>query len=246
MRIALLVGDTYHWLAGQPEVSMRTHSWAADFTLTPQSAVQVAEFVRAAVARPIDRANLLREVTFSTTRQFASPAAAELWALDYDTAFPRSGTLVFEAVAPNGVVTRRRMLTSVVSPPVRRVRGATVLLDYRVQGGLVESASDFGDLTVSGGPFEDSLLEEPFTWGTLIYHQLTNTRPEWTSTGAAVTSFTGGKKVFWNGTAWKAYFYRSSFLAYEATSADDVATPDLVTTWTTVEGTGTISGMTIT
>jgi hypothetical protein len=137
MRIGLKVGSTYHWLAGEPAVSVRAHSWADRFALTPESAQQVAQFVRGTHAKPIDRGNLLQNVSFSTTRQFASPAEAMLWCLDYDGAFPRSGELIFEAIAPNGTVTRRSMANAVVSPPARRINGASAFVDYQVRGGAV-------------------------------------------------------------------------------------------------------------
>lgn len=135
MRIGLHSGGTTYPLAGQDGVSERTHSSAGDFVLTPESAVQVAAFVRAVYAKPIDRGNLLNVLTFTTTRQFATPAAAQLWCLDYHADFPSSGVLYLDAVAPGGTVQRRTMADTVVDPPRRRVIGATVLLDYTARGG---------------------------------------------------------------------------------------------------------------
>jgi hypothetical protein len=171
MRIALKVGETFHWLAGAPGVSPRTHSWAADFQLTPQSVVQISQFVRGVHAKPIDRGNLLQELRFSTTRQFATPAEALLWCLDYDGDFPRAGELVFDAIAPNGDVSRRKMLTTVVDPPSRRIIGATALVDYSVKGGQVEVATPpsaaSGTVTVTGAPVENNTVTvagQVFTW----------------------------------------------------------------------------------
>lgn len=136
MRIALLVSDTLHWLAGNPAANQREHSWASDWSLTPQSEVQVARFVRANFAKPIDRENLLNLVSFSTARTFATAQAAELFALDLDAA-PRSGIMIFEAVGSGGGY--RQMANTVINPPGRRLAGATLFLDYSAQGGAITS-----------------------------------------------------------------------------------------------------------
>jgi hypothetical protein len=140
MRITLKVGATLFPLAGAAGVSERTHSSAAEFTLTPESAVQIDEFVRGEYARVTDRGNLLNVVSFTTTRQFSSPAAAQIWCLDYDETFPRSGTVVFDAILPSGAILRRHMGGAVVSPPRRRCNGATALVDFLIKGGEVVPA----------------------------------------------------------------------------------------------------------
>jgi hypothetical protein len=224
MRIALKVGETYHWLAGEPEVSPRTHSWAADFQLSPQSVVQIAQFVRGAHAKPIDRGNLLQEVRFTTTRQFANPAEALLWCLDYDGAFPRSGELIFEAIAPNGGVTRRKMLTTVVDPPSRRIIGATALVDYTVKGGAVEPMTS-PDMAVSGTLTSNGSTTVVFA--NLIYAGLINSKAAYTDNGL-LTGYT--QSVQWFYSMFGSYWYLAG-PTYGWVSTEDVATPDLVTTW---------------
>jgi hypothetical protein len=124
-------------LAGQEGVSERTHSSAGGFELTPESAVQVAAFVRGSHAKPLDRGNVLNVLNFGTSRLFSTPAEAQLWCLDYKTAFPAAGTLFLDAVAADGTFTRRCMANAVADPPRRRCNGATVLLDYLVRGGAI-------------------------------------------------------------------------------------------------------------
>jgi hypothetical protein len=151
MRISLItdvegIAGQVFYLAGQAGVSERTHSSAADFELTPESAQEVLRFVRAAEAQPVDRGNLLQALRFTTTRQFSTAAEAWLWALDYDWLYPRTGELELDAVT--GI---RRMQNAVVSPPRRRVVGATVLLDYSVLGSRI-NAPAIGEFVLTGIP----------------------------------------------------------------------------------------------
>jgi hypothetical protein len=193
MRIGLYSGSTLYPLAGASGVSERTHSSAGDFALTPESAVQVAAFVRGTYAKPIDRGNLLNAVAFTTARQFATPAAAQLWCLDYHATFPTSGTLYFDAIAPGGGITRRTMADTVVDPPRRRVVGATVLLDYNVKGGVIAAgtppAAATGSITVTGAPVHGNSITvagQVFTWKTSpsgLYEILVNS-PSFTSSEA--------------------------------------------------------------
>jgi hypothetical protein len=140
MRIALLVSGTLHPLAGDPFASQREHSWASGFRISPTSEVQLARFVRGGHARPIDRAGILNVVSFSTSRTFATAAEAELYACDLDDA-ARAGILIFQAVAPDGATSWRAMANAVVSPPSTRTQGATLYLDYTVQGGAITTAT---------------------------------------------------------------------------------------------------------
>ena len=224
MRIGLYSGSTLYPLAGASGVSERTHSSAGDFSLTPESAVQVAAFVRAEYAKPIDRKNLLNVVSFTTTRQFASPAEAQLWCLDYHGATPSSGTLYFDAIAPGGSVSRRTMANAVIDPPRRRVVGATVLLDYTVRGGVIAVGSVTPtSVTVSG------VTTPGGANGAYPQNATVNGKPSYN---------VGIYYLEWNGTRWELttdmgtdYFY----------STQDVASPDLVTTWTpTGSGAGTL------
>jgi hypothetical protein len=152
MRIALLAGSTYHWLAGHPEKSVREHSWASNYEDAPQAEAQLVTLVRATHAKEIDRGNLLRRIAFSTTRLFATPAEAELWCHDYEAAFPRSGTLLLDSISPLGVITRRQLANARVAPPRRRVTGASVLLDYSASGGEITAWTGTapGSITVTG------------------------------------------------------------------------------------------------
>ena len=168
MRISLKVGATIYPLAGAAGVSERTHSSAADFQLTPQAEKQIAEFVRGEYAKPLDRGNLLNVLTFRTTRQFATVAAAQLWCLDYAADFPSAGTLLFDAIAPDGSVTRRQMRDTVIDPPRRSIIGATALLDYQVQGGVIEvGALAYASVTINPTGADNSILYTATIAGTV-------------------------------------------------------------------------------
>lgn len=154
MRVSLYNGSTLYPLAGQAGVNERVHSSSGDFRETARAETQIVNRVRATYAEPLDRGNLLTQFQFSTTRIFDTPALAELWCLDYEAAFPRDGTLIMDAIAPGGVVTRRHLLNAVVSPPSRRCIGCTVQLDYQVEGGQVQAGGTkaSGTFTFTGFP----------------------------------------------------------------------------------------------
>jgi len=190
MRISLYSGSTLYPLAGAAGVSERAHSGAAEFSLTPESASQIASFVRGEYAKPIDRGNLLNNVSFTTARQFASPAEAWLWCLDYETAFVRSGDLVLEAIAPDGSSAWRRMRNTLVDPPVRRCIGATALVDYRVQGGVIEP---FTPNAVISGVSTEGIN------GTLIPAGVSVSRPQWSSNGTAANGATNTRLYYFGG-----------------------------------------------
>ena len=141
MRVGLLVGAVEYWLAGQAGVDERVHSSVSNFRLDADISMQVSQRVRAPAVQLADRLNLQTSLGFGTTRIFASTDLAELWSLDYDSAFPRAGTLILESQIPGGGVTRRYMAGAIVSPPSREVTGVSVMLAYRVTGGAITSAA---------------------------------------------------------------------------------------------------------
>lgn len=238
MRIALYSGGTLYPLAGQSGVSERDHSSAAGFELTPESAVQVAEFLRAEYAKPIDRGNLLNVVSFSTTRMFDTPAEAQLWCLDYHATFPSSGTLYFDAISPGGIISRRAMANTVVDPPRRRCIGATALLDYTARGGEITAVTIYPNLVVTGSLTSNGTT--PAVFPTQIYAGEYNGRNYYSNTGTLIGVT---HNIFWSldDTAW-VLEQVSPYAAWISTS--DVTTPDLATGWTPVSpatGTPTVS-----
>lgn len=156
MRVALKVGSTIYPLAGQAGVDERTHSSASNFTISAQSVQDLIQRVRAASAQVVDRGNLSTTIRFSTTRVFATPAAAFLYSLDHDSLIPRQGVLVLDAVAPGGAVSSRWLMDMVINPPLRRVIGCTVLLDYTATGGAIVNEGLPETLTVTGSLTPDA------------------------------------------------------------------------------------------
>jgi hypothetical protein len=225
MRIGLHNGSTLYPLAGEAGVSERTHSSAGDLVISPQAEVQVASYVRAAAAKPMDRGNLLHVVSFSTTRKLSSVVEAQLWALDYDAAFPRSGTLYLDTVAAGGIIVRRTMANAVVDPPQRRVMGAPVMLNYTVRGGAIEPISSYPDLAITGTLTSNGTT--PVVFPDLIYAGISDGKPYYTNTGD-LTGFTHAAN--WEGGA--VWLLAQLSPAAVWTSASAVATPDLATGWT--------------
>jgi hypothetical protein len=214
MRIALFSGGVIYPLAGAAGVSERTHSSAGEFEITGQSAVQVAAFLRAAYAKPIDKGNLLQVLSFTTTRQFATPAEAEIWALDYATNFPSSGALYLDAVSPSGAITRRILADAVVDPPLRRTIGATAFLTYQVRGSSISAQTFTGNMVVSGHSFAAAN-------GVYTLSGTQSGRPFYVN---------GLHIIMWVNTS-GGYWGLSPTGTWSARSASNVATPDLATGW---------------
>lgn len=234
MRISLYANDTLYPLAGEAGVSERVHSSAGGFELTPESEVQVATFVRGSNAKPIDRGNLLHVLTFSTSRLFASPAAAQLWCLDYETSYPRSGTLYLDAISTTGTVTRRAMANTVVDPPRMRTIGATVMCDYIARGGAITPQAIYPDLEVTGPLTSNGTT--PVTFPTLVYAGDLNGKPCYSDNGLQ----TGNTHaLYWISDGGGAWVLAQLSPSCAWTSASDVATPDLATGWTAL---GTATG----
>ena len=141
MRISLLNGSTTYHLAGQAGVAESVHSSAAGVQIGATIQKQTALRVRADAAVTYDRANLQTTVSFSTVRTFATTDEAELWALDYDATYPRTGTLT---MASTGDGTTRTMTGAVVDPPARDVLGCAVVLNYTVTGGAISDGAATG------------------------------------------------------------------------------------------------------
>lgn len=235
MRISLYSGSTLYPLAGENGVSERTHSSAADFQLTPESEVQVVAFVRGEYAKPIDRGNLLNVLRFTTTRQFATPAEAQLWCLDYHSNVPSAGLLYFDAIA-GAYTIRRQMENAVVRPPRRRTIGSTVLLDYTVEGGAITAPADYPDIDVTGTLTSNG--STPVTFPTLLHAGFYGGKPVYTDNGLT-TGMTHA--LSWETSIWL-LAQGSPTAAWVSVSA--VATPDLATGWTalgTATGTPTVA-----
>lgn len=226
MRIALLVGETLYPLAGADGVSERVHSSAADFELTPESVRDLLQLFRGEYAEPIDRGNLLQVIGFTTSRLFTTGAEAWIYTLDYDRLMPRSGTLVMDVISPTGIISRRHMVNAVVSPPVRKALGATAFLSYTVHGGEIQAVEMLtGNMVVASVDFPalDGVWENIGVSG--------GDRDAY-STGI-------GDFIQYGAAGPKWQLYRDGVAFLEA--AEDVATPDLVTTWTELyPGTGTV------
>ncbi len=89
-------------------------------------------------------------------------------------------------------------------------------------------------LNVEGGPFTQAGI--PFTWPRMYVNEIYNGRPSyWRYAPFTYPGFHTGTLTIiqWTGTEWEAIpGYPTGGTQYRAYSAEDVATPDLVKTWT--------------
>ena len=244
MRISLKVGATIYPLAGTSGVAERVHSSAGDFRITAQSEQELILLIRASTARMVDRGNLATTISFSTSRLFASPAQAFLYTLDHDAALPRAGQLWMEVETPAGAGYSRYLMDVVISPPSRRVIGCTALLEYTATGGGIVGGPGYdapvltiaGTFTKFGGG--------AFVFPALPMVGLSEGYPFYCSTGLPFTGAGTEIWVGWSLGSWGIYGVIDALgtptLLYNAITANGTqATPDLVTSWSVLAGTGT-------
>lgn len=140
MRIGLENGGTTYWLAGQSGVAESVHSSARDYTLTGDRQLTVAPIVKADYTRQFDRGSQANEVTFGSTRTFATGDLCFLYTLDYIDDIPLTGTLIFEVEIPGGGTSNRVMADAVMQRPEMDPVGVSLSLDFTVTGGRISTA----------------------------------------------------------------------------------------------------------
>jgi len=140
MRIALVHSTGTLWLAGDPALAERSHSSAGGFRIIPRINVQEDGFVNGSEMTHTDRGNLAATLSFGTSRQFATPAAAEIWSAMYDSVMPRAGSLLLQSIE-GSTASYAGYFGCVVQPPQRQVIGCSVQLEYSVLCGLAESVT---------------------------------------------------------------------------------------------------------
>jgi hypothetical protein len=185
MRAALIHSTGTLWLAGNPATAERLHSSAANLRIEGRTALQQDARVRAAATLHIDRGNLATTVSFDTSRIFSTPAEAEVWSGMYDTANPRTGTLVLASISP---VNESLLFFhgAVVQPPRRQVIGCSVLLGYEVLCG----AAEYSTVTIGGTALFDTGVPAD---GSLLYAGTIGDTVYWTTTGEMPDGVFGGR-----------------------------------------------------
>ncbi len=103
----------------------------SDLEIDSETHAQVARYLRAANAKPIDRGNALHAVRFGVSRLCASAAAAHEWFLNHIATVPRKGTLTLEQGETAITMDDAHLVIR------GRVRGLTVFLSYTIQAGAI-------------------------------------------------------------------------------------------------------------
>jgi hypothetical protein len=141
MKIALRHEAVDYWLAGQPTIAQSVHSSAGDLRINGQINIDSQARVRAAAMAFRDRGNLRQEISFTTSRKFATTAEADEWSATYDAVFPRTGYLDFYDEDDDPIA---RLTNAIVLPPSRSVIGVSVQLSYTAMGGAMLIADGEG------------------------------------------------------------------------------------------------------
>ena len=139
MRIALQTNTSTYWLAGEDGVAESVHSSARDFTLTGERQLGVEQLVKTAFTKQFDRESQTNEVTFGTSRTFATSEACFLFELDYSENIPLEGSIIFEIPLPGGGVTRRYMANAVMQRPEMDPIGVSLTLEFSISGGIISA-----------------------------------------------------------------------------------------------------------
>ncbi len=141
MKIALRHEGTDYWLAGEPAIAQAVHASAGDLRINGQINIDSQSRVRAVSMAFRDRGNLRQDISFSTSRKFATTGEADAFAATYDAVMPRTGYLDLYDEAGEPIA---RLVNAVVSPPERVTTGVSVALSYSVVGGAMLIADGLG------------------------------------------------------------------------------------------------------
>jgi hypothetical protein len=126
------------WLAGDPTKSEREHS-SALVTFAPQRLQQAEGGLRWENMVFIDRQNESWDITFDTSRLFASYAEVDAFCLSYMTKHPWSGTVSFRSDTGPATWVEYDLKNAVIVPPVILPAGVTLRLRYTVRGGKLQA-----------------------------------------------------------------------------------------------------------
>lgn len=105
--------------------------------ISSSGAVQVAEFVRAANARPLDRMNRRASVEFSVTRLHRDIITAQVFLVEHLEGMVWEGTLTIESRGTSGQRAERYVLNAVVESIRGNHIGATTVHQYQIIGGAL-------------------------------------------------------------------------------------------------------------
>ncbi|MFO1461316.1 MAG: hypothetical protein U1G08_18170 [Verrucomicrobiota bacterium] len=105
--------------------------------ISSSGVVQVAEFVRAVNARPLDRMNRRAAVEFSVTRLHRDIITAQVFLVEHMEAMVWEGTLTIESRGTSGQRAERYVLNAVVEAVRGNHIGATTIHQYQIIGGAL-------------------------------------------------------------------------------------------------------------
>jgi hypothetical protein len=143
------------WLAGNPNVGERVHS-SALMQYAPQRLQQAVAGLRWTEMQFFDRGNASWEITFETTRRFATFTEVDDFIQTYPSKHPFQGTVSFRKDLPSGEWEERNLQLAVIEPPVMIPQGVSLHLRYTLRGarfvaGITSLTIGFFDLTKEGG-----------------------------------------------------------------------------------------------
>ena len=113
------------------------HVGPQDLLVAGPIAAQVAETIRATNALVYHRGNLQTAITFSVTRECASPQAAELFCFTHPRDVLREDTLIILAQTANGGTSKLTLAGAAIQDVQCRQVGLSVLVSYNIIGGAL-------------------------------------------------------------------------------------------------------------
>ena len=117
----------------------------SNFRINGARDIQEAQFFRAVARQFYDRGNRRTEITFDTTRLFASQLAAESFILMHETQFPSQTQnpgmflAAFIAGASGGQTATRYLKNAVVESIASAISGCTTKHSYKITGGVMSN-----------------------------------------------------------------------------------------------------------
>ena len=109
-----------------------------NFRINGSRNVQEAQFFCATARSCYDRGNRKTEITFDTTRSFATQVLAESFILMHETQFtPAQGLVIFTAGRAGAATASRYLANAVVESVSSSLMGCTTRHSYRITGGIM-------------------------------------------------------------------------------------------------------------
>jgi hypothetical protein len=141
------------WLTNDGATDLHAWTDAHAVQLNGRQIVQDAQFLRAVAAQPLARGNLVNQLRFTVTRQFASVAAASAYVLTAFSSLPPGGSVMIICGAYGESSLTCTFSAVLAEMPECVFHGTRTDTTFVLRGGLMTSLSALAGSVVDGAAF---------------------------------------------------------------------------------------------